>query len=67
MRGPKPKLCSAQIAKIDSRMDCEKVTRNVAAAMKRSAGRSRSSRQAPRRDAIRVLRRGAPRRGSPAA
>ncbi len=42
-RGPKPNLFIAQMAKIDSRMACEQVTRNAADTMNRSVGRSRSN------------------------
>ena len=46
VRGPKPNLFSAQIAKIDSSIDCELVTSSVAHATNRRDGRSRSSRNA---------------------
>ena len=36
LRGPKPNLFNAQMAKIDSRMACEKVTNRAAVAMNRS-------------------------------
>src|SRR5450631_3868348 len=61
VRGPKPNLRNAQIANIDSKIACEQVTRNDAAAIARSAGRRSSKDSAPARGgpAVGVRRSGA--------